>query len=117
MLLNPPLRVYHRSNHLDKCILATFQGAQVFRNSGQRIFDAGVPCIWYTAIQFTFMFLYMTKSLPPSHWAIGPAKDGVLFFYSHLERNADRWAILRDAFFTLKPLMSGIHSKPDNATI
>ncbi|KAJ9077946.1 hypothetical protein DSO57_1011685 [Entomophthora muscae] len=104
------LNRYLCSNALEKCILASFFGCQVFIDQEELILEVGLPYVWYCAIQFFFLFNYMVHKLPPDHWAVAPARRNALFLFQQFEKNSDRWAILRDSYFMIKPFMEKIRS-------
>ncbi|KAI0226352.1 hypothetical protein L0F63_002884 [Massospora cicadina] len=102
------LKLYMRSNHLEKCVLASFFGCQVLMDQSELMLEVGLPYVWYCGIQFFFLFNYMLHKLSPGHWAVGPARRNALFLFNQFEKNSDRWAILRDTYFMLKPFVDHI---------
>lgn len=109
------LNRYMCSNALEKCVLASFFGCQVFIDQEALLLEVALPYVWYCAIQFFFMFNYVAHKLPSDHWAVAPARRNAIFLFQQFEKNSDRWAILRDSYFMIKPFMEKIRaSAPTN---
>ncbi|KAI9291830.1 hypothetical protein K502DRAFT_352609 [Neoconidiobolus thromboides FSU 785] len=96
------LKEYYKCNPLERCITAAFFGTRTFMNIGKTVSEIGVPYIWYSSLQFIFIFIYIISSFDKNHWAVGPAKRNGYYLFNQFEAHSDKWVVIRDAFYMIK---------------